>query len=271
MHTPTIGIEIELPWRHVLGRVDPEARDLLAGSNGYYSLEDAERARVQQGFDAVDERYKDLVGQFYGEDIEKQHDGYTEFAFTPKTSHERIAEVAERLYDAGVLLDGESYPLHVTLGGIAAKNSSWLILMAAELSGGASAERIAQVNTWSQKGIAGIRPRGARELKLDSKFAIEMRSLEATSLAQLAEVLQTAQTAGSILMAKLAGDASAAATWRELYRHLMASAEAKDIDARVHWKNPQLDHTPWLQLAGAFGDDVWQRMVASGVRTILLG
>lgn len=36
MKHPTIGIEIELPWRHVLARVDTEAAELLAASDGFF-------------------------------------------------------------------------------------------------------------------------------------------------------------------------------------------------------------------------------------------
>ncbi len=271
MNKPTIGIEIELPWRSVLSRVDPEAGLILANSSGFYTLPDIEKARVQKGFDAVDEEYRDLVDSFFGEDIEKQHDGYREFAFRPKADHTEISEVAEGLYEAGVLVDGESYPLHVTLGGVAAKNSSWLILMAAELSGSATAKRLIEVNTWSQKGKAGVRERGAREMKLGSKVGVEMRSLEALSLDQLSRVVAITQAAGSTLLNKLAGDQPAITRWTELYRHLMESVEQKDIDARVRWRNPQVDHTPWLALGAAIDDTLWQQTTEAGIQAILRG
>lgn len=270
MIKPTIGIEIELPWRHVLRRVDPEAGELLRSPGGFYALPDVARARVQQGFDAVDERYRDLADSFFGDDIVKKSDGYTEFAFAPKRDHNDITEIASGLYDVGLLQDGEDYPLHVTLGGIAASNKSWLILTAAELSGGVTKERITQVNTWSQKGVAGIRQRGARELGLGATVAIEMRSLEARSVGQLGKVLEVAQTAGAILLSSLRDDYTARDRWSMLYRHTMHCFDQKEIDGRTKWQNPQQSSTKWQQLGGVVADTAWQLGAQQVIKDILL-
>lgn len=268
---PTIGIEIELPWRTIMRRVDSEAADILQDSGGFFALESLERQRVQQGFDAVDVQYKDLVAGCFGDDIAEKHDGYREFAFNPKHHHQDITEVARGLYEKGVLQDGEVYPLHVTLGGLSAKKGSWAVLMAAELSGGASGARMRQIGTWSQKGEAGIRQRSARELSLGASVAIEMRSLEARSLSQLGHVLQVAQTAGGVLLHKLSGDTARAKQWHELRSCMVEAAEQKDIDARVKWPNPQICRTPWTQIAAALDDSQWSQSVSADINTILLG
>lgn len=225
---------------------------------------------MQAGFDAVDEAYGAVACQFFGDDIVEQPDGFREFAFTPKRHHEEISETAQQLYDAELLVPGEPCPLHVTLGGIAAKNSSWLILAAVEMSGGATTERIKEIGTWSQKGLAGIRQRGARELSLDAKVAIEMRSLVSNGPEQLAHVLEIAQTAGSLLLARDRGEQSARVAWKELYSYLMLAFEEKSVNARQHWKNPQHDHTPWLSLGAALEDEAWSQSVKAGIEAILL-
>jgi hypothetical protein len=270
MSEPTIGIEIELPWRTMLGRVDSEAAELLAQAASYYRLDKEAKARVQQGFDDVDAMYKDRLGDVFGEHIVEKSDGFTEFAFRPKDSAEQILDVAAHLSELDLLRDDEVYPLHVTLGGIAARNSSWLILMAAELSGGASAERMKQVNTWSGKGQAGVKERHPAELQLGAEVGIELRSLEMRGLDNLAHTLQIVQNAGSLLLRKLAGGRVARHQWIGLFEVLMSGTEQKGVDARRRWRNPQVDVEPWSRLSCAMEDEVWLSRMHDDIDTILL-
>jgi hypothetical protein len=266
---PTIGIEIELPWQAMLARVDEEAAVILRESDGFYALDAPQRQRVQQGFDLVDLQYKERVEGVFGEDVAERSDGFTEFAFNPKQHHEEIVDTARRLYEQDILRSNESYPLHVTLGGIAAQHSSWLILMAAELSGGVSPERIIQIGTWSQKGQAGIRQRGARELQLGQSVAIELRSLEVQDIEQLETTLAICLRAGGLLLSKLAGDPGAQSRWHELHRVLLYMTDHKGIDARTRWKNPHIDITPWQRLATALADSQWVADVRSTTQALL--
>ncbi|MFO0971332.1 MAG: hypothetical protein U0520_03240 [Candidatus Saccharimonadales bacterium] len=270
MRQPTIGIEIELPWQTILARVDEEAAQILACSQGFYSLGQSERLRVQQGFDLVDECYKDKVASVFGESIKEQHDGYTEFAFRPQADHEVLVEVADTLYQQGILIDDEHYPLHVTLGGLSSKHASWLILMVAELSGGTTQKRITEVGTWSQKGEAGIRQRGARELDLGATVAIEMRSLVATSFEQLGDTLEIAQSVGAVLLTDMYRGGQSLC-WRGLKEYVLTTSEEKGIDARTRWKNPQRDPAPWISLGKAVADVDWSSRLRGDIVTILQG
>lgn len=271
MKQPTIGIEIELPWRTMLARVDEDAAQILAESQGYYSLGNIEQARVQVGFDRVDKEYKERVSKVFGELIKEKSDGYTEFAFTPRVSHEQLTETAASLYAEHILVGGEHYPLHVTLGGLSVKNSSWLVLLAAEMSGGSTQKRITQVNTWSQKGVAGMRQRGARELELGATVAVEMRSLVATSHEQLGATLEIAQRVGGVLLADIQKGTGQSRQWKELRAYLLDAAEQKGVDARTRWRNPQHDHGPWLSLGAALADTDWSAGIREDVLTILQG
>lgn len=270
MNKPTIGIEIELPWQTMLRRVDQEAADILAESGSFYRLLGADRERVQQGFDAVDLAYKDTVQGVFGDDIKQKSDGYTEFAFSPQRDYSEIVEIADELYGKSILREGETYPMHVTLGGISARGNSWIILMAAELSGGASAERIRQINTWSQKGQAGIKQRSSAELELGYETGIEMRTLEATGLGNIDEVLRVAQTAGWLLLRLADGSAQAGDRWKDLKTFLERQADSRGVDIRTRWPNPQINSEPWERLSDAMLDDSWLEDVKNGIKTILL-
>ena len=176
MTKPTIGIEIELPWRYMLERVDPEAGELLASGRGYWTMSADDQARIEQGFNAVDAQYKERVNDVFGEDIARGNDGFTEFALRPKVESEELVVVTEGLFSEGLLRDNEVYSLHVTLGNVKYGNSAWLVLMATELSGGTTPGRIQEQGTWDRKGKAGIRPRWPEELALGARQGFEMRT-----------------------------------------------------------------------------------------------
>lgn len=269
MTKPTIGIEIELPWGYMLDRVDPEAGELLGNSRGYWSLTAKEQARVQEGFDAVDAQYKEQVRDVFGEDIAEGNDGYTEFALRPKAEAEELVAVTTPLFTEGILREDEVYSLHVTLGNVRCSNSAWLVLMAAEVSGGTTPKRIKQQKTWDRKGQAGILKRHPAEMALGARHGFEMRTLALNGLAGLSQTLHIVQGVGEQLARRDAGDTTAAGALHDLHQHLMLGTQEKGIDASVKWTNPQDDITPWLKMSAALQDPEWQKRMEAGVLDII--
>lgn len=263
MRTPTLGIEIELPWPTMLRRVDDEAAELLAASSGFWGLPSVEKARIQKGFDRLDAAYKDLVGAAFDEDIARGNDGFAEFALRPKKDPEELVVTTAKLYKTGVLQDGEDYPLHVTIGNVPLVQSSWLVLMCMEMSGGTTPERIVQTKTWDRKGQAGILARSPAELQLGSTVGFEMRSLALTGTEQLQDTLRIAQGMGELLVSKLAEDNQAQSRWRDVYKFMMDEVAAHGIDASYQWPNPQDDINPWADVSKALEYSEWSLQIKS--------
>lgn len=269
MTKPPIGIEIELPWATMLARVDQEAAGILSSSNGFWGLQRAQQDRVQLGFTALDELYKDVVLGQFGNDIAPGNDGFAEFAFRPKHEHKEIVELTEGLYDLDLLRRDEEYPLHVTLGDVPLTQSSWLILMCMELAGGTTSTRITQTRTWDRKGRAGILRREPHELQLGSVEGFEMRSLSLTSPESLGRTLRIAQGMGGLLVDKICDDTSAKHTWNDIYRFMMRKTVEVGIDASYAWPNPTDDITPWAQTSEALNNHIWRNSIESDLNTVV--
>lgn len=270
MSEVTIGIEIELPWSTMLSRVDQDATKILQKSNGFYGLNIEEQARVQVGFDLLDEQYKELVNNSFGSEIYKGNDGYAEFAFRPKNEYQKIVETAYELYEKKILLPSDEYPLHITLGNVPLLQSSWLILMCLEFSGGTSKNRIIQKNTWERKGSAGILERRPVELTLGSVEGFEMRTLVCTTIDKLENTLKIAQKMGNMSVDKYCQDSYAIKKWNEIYKFMMSSAKDKNIDASYKWPNPSDLINPWQSVSEAIADSSWVNEINNNLNEIII-
>jgi hypothetical protein len=270
MTKPTIGIEIELPWRTMLDRVDPDAAGLLREAGNFRSMVGAERERVQMGFDAVDSVYRDLVADAFRSDlIRRGRDGYAEFAIRPVREYQELEPIVSGLYENGVLREGESYPLHVTLGAVRPVSKAGLVLMAVEVADGTTPERVIQKGTWEQKGQAGVLRRERHKLELDMTTGVELRSLMMIGEKELMRALRVAQLSGSILIGRLLEEPIASERWRALFRLLVDAAAEKGFDASTKWRNPSQDEHVWQQLSAALADTDWRGGVSSKVEEII--
>ncbi len=182
---PAFGIEIELPWQHMLRRVDSEAADILRARSGYSNIHGSEQTKVQAAMDEVDRRYKDRVKRALARGIDEGRDGYVEFAHKPRFDTDEIIAEVGQLYDEGILRNDESYPLHVTVGGIEQSAASGYLIASAEIVGDIDPQRIRNQSTWAVKGRAGLKTRALSELQLGHTTGVEMRTLQVHSLEQL--------------------------------------------------------------------------------------
>ena len=163
---PSIGIEIELPWKVMLARADSEAADILARRKSFWSTEGEERVTVQAALDKLDAEYKPKITAAHMAGIGKGNDGYTEFALRPQYAVEPILDQVSYLYQSDLLRLGEAYPLHVTLGGFALNRAAGQLLFGLEVVGRTRPERVLQSNSWNRKGKAGVLHRQPHELAL---------------------------------------------------------------------------------------------------------
>ncbi len=249
--TPTLGIEIEVPWQTMLRRIDRTAADLLAQSeDGFYGLGKPEKAYVQAAMDAIDERYKTKINEAIDAGIPKSgNDGYVEFALQPRDTTAAIIADVQTLYDSGILQNGERYPLHITIGGIAAKNSVSYLLCSAEIVGDIRPERIMQHRTWNVKGQGGMKKRLSHELDLGATSGVEFRTLEHTSLPQLEEMLSVTH-----IGAKAINDRQE--LWQSWCNNLAAHLHQAGLTTSSLWGNT--DRELWSKYADALRNNDWR-------------
>lgn len=249
---PTLGIEIEIPWQTMLQRVDPTAANILRDSErGFYSIRDAaDRSRVQAAMDAVDDRYLYAVEQATTQGLPTSgRDGYVEFALRPRADHRRIIDDVQTLYDLDLLRKGERYPLHVTIGGIAARSSVAYLLCSTEIVGDIRPERILQRGTWSKKCFGGMKDRRQNELQLGAQTGVEFRTLEHTTIHSLESMLLTAHVGAKAINA----DHELWGSWKsELGNHLRSAG----LPTGSLWRND--DRETWEKYAATLRDNDWR-------------
>lgn len=249
--TPTLGIELEVSWQTMLRRVDKTAAELLADSEGgFYQLPKPEKEYVQTAMDAVDERYKAKIAEAAAAGIPKSgNDGYVEFALRPRDNTDAIIADVQMLYDIGILRNDERYPLHITIGGIAAKSSVSYLLCSAEIVGDIRPERIMQHRTWNVKGRGGMKQRFRHELDLGATSGVEFRTLEHTSLSQLDEILSVTHTGAKAI----SGEQE---LWQSWCDGLSAHLRQAGLPTSTLWENT--DRDLWNKYANTLRNNDWR-------------
>ncbi len=263
------GLEIELPWSTMLRRVDPEAATFLLETGGFYRADEQMRARIQQGFDAVDARYKHAIDSVFGDDIRRGRDAYVEFALQPKETMQELTDTVNGLYDKSLLLEGEAYPLQCTIGNIPASPASSYILLAAEVCGGTSGARISELNTWAKRGVGGLWNRHAKEMQLGMKRGVELRSLQLMGMQTLRSAALIIESTAQLAHAREIGVTDANNQWQEFVRILKGYMAEKDIVITKPWWNPVANEDPWARYADALEDTIWREAFASDLHAQL--
>jgi hypothetical protein len=271
MQTPDIafGIEIETPWATMLARVDNEAAELLRSNGSYYNMDETAQKRMQIGFDRLDNEYGKRIEGVFNEDIRRGRDSYAEFALQPKRDIGQLIATVQHLYDVDILRAGEIYPMQFTLGNVPGGQLASYVLMATELCGGTTPERMAEINTWSRKGIAGLHVRKPSELQLGMTVGVELRTLVLNGMERFRRALETAELAGRMVLRSLSGDRTAAEGVHEMRNILKDMAAEKSIDTTVKWWNPQGQPHPWVEYAAALTDNTWHEGTQAKLESVL--
>ncbi len=264
------GLEIETPWATMLARVDEQAANLLAEVGNFYKLTPSAQDRVQKGFDALDAEYADRLSEvFNNPDVRRGKDSFAEFALQPKPDTEALVETVEGLYDVGLLVAHERYPLQVTIGNMPAGVDAAHVLMAAEICGGSSSQRILEVNTWSRRGVAGLHPRKPSELQLGMRIGVELRSLQLSDMTTLRTSLNIIELGSRAVVESKAGDRDASDCLRDLRAALRIHAADYDIDTTIQWWNPQGDPYPWQAYGQALASAEWVATTQASIESVL--
>lgn len=245
---PTLGIEIEIPWRNLIARVDPEAAVILTSAHsGFHSIEDpAERAYVQRAISTVEREYTGGVREARRRGIPTSgNDGFVEFALEPRNEPGDILADVSTLHGLDLMREGERYSLHITIGGVAARSSVSYLLGAVEIVGNIRPERVLQRGTWDLKCFGGMKYRPKEELQFGMTSGVEFRTPEYYSLHQLADMLHVSQL-GAIAMNHYPD------IWASWQQEFGAYLRSNGLPTNKLWRN--YDRDTWERFAWLLGD-----------------
>lgn len=237
----TIGIEIEMTWRQAFPDLaeqwpTPPDKNILSPSYRKFSS-------------AYDQRDKLLRPQLQTITKVIPHvgfDAYWEFSFLPTKNVSVTAQELRFLYDAGILLDGQNYSLHMTVAGIDNYRDAFAFLCCIEMAGGTTPARILEAieskkGAWSRKGGGGIMKRTPNELHGEDEMGYEFRSLTAISQEQLNVTLATAADLSHLIR----HDPD---TWKVLRADIEQTLIAHGLPLE-QWPRPKDDSSYWYKYA----------------------
>lgn len=177
----TIGCEIEVRWRHYF----PELWEKYNMENVPYSRMDRQQQYdLSYDCDVLERELIPRLALTEAAGIPKGRDKYYEFAHSPVYHPYTLSIEVGLLKKLGLIPKGIKHSLQITIGGLGHSRDTGLMLMALELLGYTSPERILSAAdsdkalAWGRKGRAGLRERDGTLLSLGAEKAIELRTLE---------------------------------------------------------------------------------------------
>lgn len=214
-YTPSLGIEIEIREEAV---IPPEERFHYKNHSELEALSDAEQESYYLKIRNHDYLVKELRNPYYKTKeagIPSGFDKFWEFAHRPVKYYATLSREVQALMELGLLNQTyQKYPLHLTVGGIAARGKdrgeTFLLARVLEGTGWSTRERrllrtyYAKKETWTCKGIGGVKDRhefDQRKLELGTKEAAEIRTFQLQTLSGLERLLKSAYFLGAALRA----------------------------------------------------------------------
>lgn len=235
----TIGIEIEMTWRHAFPEVAtewPAPNELKSDSKEY--------AEFSAAYDKNDTLLMPILEKIQPVIPRVGKDAYWEFSFLPTRNLTITSEEIALLYEATILRDNFDYSLHMTVAGIDNERDAFAFLCGLEQVKGTTPKRIREgINTkkgaWSRKGLGGIMKRRPNELLGDDETGYEFRTLTCQSQEQITSVLRRAGE-----LAQLFSDEDTT-TWKT-YRSIIETTLSEQGLELKAWDRPKRNPTPWL-------------------------
>ena len=235
----TLGIEIEMTWRHVFPDIAaqwPSPSELSTDSASY--------AGFSRAYDAHDRALKPTLEHIQTVIPRVGNDAYWEFSFLPAKNLAITGTEIDLLYDADILRDGNQYSLHMTVAGIDNTRDAYAFLCALEQSGGTTADRVIEParslrGTWARKGVGGLVKRSSYELMGEDQTGYELRTLCATSQEQLHSTLTTAADLAHLYHHDYE-------TWK-VYRGTIEYQLSEQGLELAPWDHPKRNEAPWLK------------------------
>lgn len=243
VNTASIGIELELWWSHIL---PTEYAELLT-SGEWHDLSLQEKEAFNEAVEPIGYPHKERCRETLRLGVPSRgNDGLWEFSHRPVWHYKTLVEEVRQLVSAGLVPEGKSMPMHITLGGVEADSRLQLLLRILELSGHSSTERLSAADStsgWARRGKAGVAPRSKWKLEFGQVNGAELRTLLFQNVHQLEKLLQCVQGAGSMIRAADNGDLRAATAW-----HSFVSGVELTTDITIEgvsWIDPASNRSQW--------------------------
>ena len=263
------GMEIELPWQVMLRRVDQDAADMLSGQN-YNKMSAEDKARMDIGFGLVDDEYKAKIEKVFEDDaIKRGRDAYVEFALEPRRDSNDLLKTVSGLYGQDILREGEQYPLQFTIGNLPPRPSAYYLLLATEICGGTTGQRIREINSWSRRGVGGLWTRHSAELQFGMTTGVEFRSLVLTGQERLNRAMEVANKGGCLVLRALSGEQSSQERWKSIRETMKTAVHQKGVATGMPWWNPQAEPEHWESYAAALDDETWRASLETDILSLL--
>lgn len=218
----SIGIELELQWRHIL----PDNLAEVLRSGAWHTMDEEQRQLFNDEAEPIGYPHQARCQETIMLGVPSRgNDGLWEFSHRPAWQYQTLVEEVKQLVDAGLVPEGKDLSLHITLGNVEADERACLLLRALEVAGGSSIERLLDPNRaqgWARRGDAGIARRAGWKLEFGHRCGVELRSLEFHDVGQLNHLLSLAQAGGNMIQRVQAGDHGAIESWQIFVAELEA-------------------------------------------------
>jgi hypothetical protein len=254
----SLGAEVEVRWRHYF----PHLYDVFLKNTPYSELSDQSKKLLT---DHCSREEKHLIPrlkltEYCG--IPKGKDKYYEFAFAPCHNPAILAYEIQLLRRLQLIPTNYKHSLHLTIGGLGASFKAGMILMALELIGFSSKERIIsacdpddpmrvhRALTWGRKGRAGMRERKPTDvipLTLGKSVGIELRTLELPTDERASAILFMA--AHKLAVCATSSDPRHMKHWELIVGELINLGRDHHLDVTTNWGRPYEDPDLWLCFA----------------------
>lgn len=176
----TIGCEVEVRWSAYF----PDLWDEYLANTKHLDLTKADQEFISAECTRREEILLPRLKATEDAGIPKGKDRYYEFANAPCYHPATLSFELSLLKRLNLIPAGTKHSLQITVGGLGQTRDAGMLLMAMELLGYTSPERITsaafseKAASWGRKGRAGLREREAAEMSLGASVGVELRTLE---------------------------------------------------------------------------------------------
>jgi len=243
----TIGAEVEVRWRSFF----PKLYDQFLKGTEYSELSKEDQTRMTELCQIAEVTLLPKLRATERAGIPRGADRYHEFAFKPCYNSVVLAFEIHTLRMLELIPTNMKHSLHITIGGMEQGFDSGMVLLALEIMGFSSKERIYQALdpdkfvAWGRRGHGGLREREKKDISLGKDVAVEFRTLE----------LPTDETASKILiflawlLANTAKNPSSKTQWDDVCESLYATCQPFSLDITSNWGRPQDNRDLWSHYA----------------------
>jgi len=246
----TIGCEVEVRFKSYF----PDLYAKYLEGTTYEKLSNKQKLNFGAEVTEAERSLRELLAKSEQCGVPKGQDRYYEFANSPVHHPYTLTVELGLLRDVGLIPEGIKHPLHITIGGIGHSVDAGMMLMALELMGYTSTERIWDVAVsdkavaWARKGRAGMRERSAAELSLGTTKAIELRTLELPATQRGVEELFGIVHNMAMSITGKNGD-EGLMRWLLVVEELHELGHQHNIDTYSNWGRPYDNPQIWIDFA----------------------